>query len=453
MKRILLLTLLALLVSATGTFARNVDLVTLPPREGVQLTIYNNEDLTLVRETRNVTFKKGINRLQFSWANTLIDPTSVFLRPLAQDTQIEVMDTTFPSDRPQVLIWNVQSAFEGQVPVEVTYFTSGISWKADYVMITDPGETTMNIDGFVSVQNHSGEEYEGAEVRLVVGVVNLVEKIAQLAQVTKETSPSVAEPVKMRAQAMRAALDEAECKDQMAAPCGAMAGETEAPKIVKEGLSEYFIFTVGGRQNVKEGWSQRMISFRAEDVPFEVLYRYRAHQYGDRPVRFFLLANDTEHKMGESPLPNGLIQVFRRNQLDGLAYYTTQETKYIPIREKIELNVGTDDQLVYKRMIHDAERRDFLFDDNPPVVVGWDELQTWKEEVRNYRDKPVTIEFRHLLSGDVEFEMEEGPPSLYDFQTVEYKLVFPAHKTLSWNSTGLFHLGRKQKQNSIRLVK
>ncbi|HNW34905.1 MAG TPA: hypothetical protein PKM25_08240, partial [Candidatus Ozemobacteraceae bacterium] len=185
MKRILLLTLLALLVSATGTFARNVDLVTLPPREGVQLTIYNNEDLTLVRETRNVTFKKGINRLQFSWANTLIDPTSVFLRPLAQDTQIEVMDTTFPSDRPQVLIWNVQSAFEGQVPVEVTYFTSGISWKADYVMITDPGETTMNIDGFVSVQNHSGEEYEGAEVRLVVGVVNLVEKIAQLAQVTK----------------------------------------------------------------------------------------------------------------------------------------------------------------------------------------------------------------------------------------------------------------------------
>ena len=41
----------------------------------VQLTIYNSEDLTLVRETRTVTFKKGVNPLQFSWANTLIDPT------------------------------------------------------------------------------------------------------------------------------------------------------------------------------------------------------------------------------------------------------------------------------------------------------------------------------------------------------------------------------------------
>ncbi len=48
-----------------------------PSATTVQLTIYNSEDLTLVRETRTVTFKKGVNPLQFSWANTLIDPTSV----------------------------------------------------------------------------------------------------------------------------------------------------------------------------------------------------------------------------------------------------------------------------------------------------------------------------------------------------------------------------------------
>src|SRR5271157_4056472 len=60
--------------------ARNVDLSTVPKRNSVQLTIYNSEDLTLVRETRKVTFKKGQNPLQFSWANTLIDPTSVELK-------------------------------------------------------------------------------------------------------------------------------------------------------------------------------------------------------------------------------------------------------------------------------------------------------------------------------------------------------------------------------------
>jgi len=57
-----------------------IDLVTLPDRDKTQLTIYNSADLTLVREQRTLTLKKGLNRLEFGWENTLIDPTSVQLR-------------------------------------------------------------------------------------------------------------------------------------------------------------------------------------------------------------------------------------------------------------------------------------------------------------------------------------------------------------------------------------
>jgi len=95
-------------------FARNVDLSTVPKRNTVELTIYNSEDLTLVRETRGVTFKKGANPLQFSWANTLIDPTSVQLRFLTSPEKLDVLDTTFPHDKPQMLYWNVQSDFDGE---------------------------------------------------------------------------------------------------------------------------------------------------------------------------------------------------------------------------------------------------------------------------------------------------------------------------------------------------
>ena len=58
------LVLLLLLIASAA--AGNVDLSTVPQRDTVQLTIYNSEDLTLVRETRTVTFKKGVNPLQFS---------------------------------------------------------------------------------------------------------------------------------------------------------------------------------------------------------------------------------------------------------------------------------------------------------------------------------------------------------------------------------------------------
>ena len=97
--------------AASVAQAENVDLSTVPARQGVQLTIYNSEDLTLVRETRKVSFKPGANPLQFSWANTLIDPTSVQLRFLTHPDKLDLLDTTFPHDKPQMLYWNVQATW------------------------------------------------------------------------------------------------------------------------------------------------------------------------------------------------------------------------------------------------------------------------------------------------------------------------------------------------------
>jgi hypothetical protein len=452
--------LVALMLVAGVASARNIDLVTLPPRQTVQLTIYNSEDLTLVRETRSITFKKGVNRLEFSWANTLIDPTSAYFRPLAQEDQIEVLDTTFPLDRPQVLIWNVESKFEGQVAVEVSYFTSGISWSADYVMITDAGETQAALDGYVTVVNNSGEDYEGAQVRLVVGTINLVEKIRQLAQqglVRRDEADLFLKKgvvaTKLKSDVVHGAVVTAEFYNGDFN--GRRPGAAAPPKIVKEGLSEYFIFTVEGQQTIKNQWSQRMVSFRSRDVPFEVLYRYRPHQYGPAPVRFFILANDAEHKMGESPLPDGIIRVFRENGRDGLSFYTAQSTKYIPIKEKIELNVGKDDQIVYERVVLDLGRQNFIYDETvqpTPPVVGWDETRKWQEEIRNYRAKPIKMEIRHVLSGDVQFGMEGAAVKLYDFHTPEYVLTLAAGQKQKWLSEGTFHLGRSQKQDRVRMA-
>ena len=122
---------LALLL-ATSSPAR-INVVTLPGRDTVQLTIYNSVDLTLVKETRVLTFRQGLNRLEFSWANTLIDPTSVEFRALTHADEVDVLDVSFPPRVSNTLEWRIQSEFAGEVPVEIRYFTSGISWSADYV--------------------------------------------------------------------------------------------------------------------------------------------------------------------------------------------------------------------------------------------------------------------------------------------------------------------------------
>src|SRR5216117_993027 len=174
-------TFLCFLLLAPCAFAR-INVVTLPGRDTVQLTIYNSADLTMVKETRFLTFRKGLNKLEFSWANTLIDPTSVEFRALTHADQVDVLDVSFPPRVTNTLEWRINSEFAGEVEVEIRYFTSGISWSADYAAEANKAEKLMGLAGYVRVNNNSGEDYENAQIRLVVGVIRLVEDIANLAK-------------------------------------------------------------------------------------------------------------------------------------------------------------------------------------------------------------------------------------------------------------------------------
>ncbi len=180
MKRIIF-TLLIIVVMA-GVGQAKVDLVTLPSRDTVQLTIYNSADMTLVRESRALTLKDGENKLQFSWANTLIDPTSLEMLPKANADKIDIADLTYPPRVRNLGLWNIKSGISGKVPVEITYLTSGLSWRAFYMGTLTEDEDTMRLQGYVRVTNNSGEDYENARTRLIVGKVHILDQIAELAR-------------------------------------------------------------------------------------------------------------------------------------------------------------------------------------------------------------------------------------------------------------------------------
>ena len=438
-----------LLATVAAAPAKNVDLVTLPQRQSVQLTIYNSEDITLVKETRYLTFKKGANKLQFSWAGTLIDPTSIELRPLEHADKIEVADTIFPGQKPQHLIWNIDSEYEGQAKVEVSYFTSGLTWTMDYVATCDPGETAMKFRGFVRVFNSSGEEYENAEIRLIVGTINLVEKIADLARrrgiPTPKPSGAPAPPKGVYEDLKRHATREAFGRAD-----GRASGGGGAPReIVKEGLSEYFLFSVAGTETVANGWSKRMRAVKADGVKFDIVYRMRTYQYGPRPVRFFIWRNDEEHKLGDSPLPNGLVRVFRDNGADGLSYLGEKLLRYVPIKAEIEVNLGPDDLVVYETRRTQVERFNFQFNVHNQVT-GWDEKQQWIHTIRNYREKPIAFELRLQIGGDVEYT-SEVKTTLFDYRTTETKLPVAARSKREYPCTVLIHQGSNAKQQRIKL--
>jgi len=457
----------AVLLAAFAVRAENVDLSTVPTRNTVQLTIYNSEDLTLVRETRKVSFKPGANPLQFSWANTLIDPTSVELRFLTHRDKLTLLDSTFPHAKPQMVYWNVQSELDGEAMIEITYFTSGISWSADYLCIANPVETEMGLEGFVRVFNNSGEEYEDAQVRLVVGRINLVQKIAELARITPQQVAQLEEGErgKFKKDALKMAIARA---PMPAAPGEGDGSQAAEPKqVAKEGLSEYFIYTIEGTETIRNGWSKRMRSLEAAKVPFKIQYRYRPAEYGDQLVRMYLLTNDKDSKLGTTPLPDGMVRVFRQNGRDGLSFLVAQPVKYIPIGDKIELNLGPDPEVIFELIklrtwrdtvwmqLHGADV--FRRVDQPGVeievnssVVGWDDHTVFSQRVRNYTKRAIDLEVRRTFPGHIIFR-SELPAKNHDYQTVQYTATVKSAEKVDLLYEIIQHQGWLSKQQNVTI--
>jgi hypothetical protein len=380
------------LVLAPAAHGR-INLVTLPGRDSVQLTIYNSADLTLVKETRVLTFKKGLNRLEFSWANTLIDPTSVEFRALTHSDEVEVLDASFPPRVVNTLEWRIQSEFAGEVTVEIRYFTSGISWSADYVAEAEKPEKAMALAGFVRINNRSGEDYENAQVRLVVGVIRLVDEIVKLAQAGKPGGvppPAAPPPTAAPARAMKA----------LAGAVAMAEGKAQAAEIVKEELSEYFLYTVEGRDTIPNGWSKRLPSFAAPGVPITSYYKFEKERWGDQIIRYYRFTNSVASKLGKEPLPDGAVKAFRRISDDILLDFVgSTSVKYIPVNETVELELGNDREVLVKPTLMNWVKTDLAFDNNGNVK-GWTLKEIWEFEVQNSKDIDVVLDIRRNFGGD-----------------------------------------------------
>jgi len=423
-----------LLVALAGNTPAAVDLVTVPTREGTQLTIYNSEDITMVREHRLLTVKPGINRIQFSWANTLIDPTSIDFRILDQQDKVDLIDTTFPSGRNDALQWNVKSQVAGKIPVEIRYFTSGITWTADYVGIANQEETKLNLTGYVRVFNNSGELYDNAQTRLVVGTINLVEKIAELASRPAPGMPGYAlrDMAPQTRERVREEFGRSLAKGEAAAEAKPAPPE-EPKKVVKEGLSEYFLFTIEGREEIKDKEPKRLVSMKVAEVPLECLYKLTDRDGGQFFTKFYRFKNikllDDQGKeknlpamenLGLSPLPDGMVRLFSEYQTKDLAYVGATATKYVPIGDRVEVNVGRDSDLTIIRRLKDQQISNIVarqykrrLDDQFVLyydLVDYNETFLFEEEIVSGKPVPVKAELERRFEANVVLWSEDAPP-------------------------------------------
>ncbi len=385
-------------------------------------------DLTLVRERRNLTVKKGWNWLQFMWANTLIDPTSLSLEPLKQADKIDIQQLVFPARLRELGRWLIRSEVSGQVPFEITYFTSGLSWRAFYIGTLAKDEKMMQLQGYVRVTNKSGEDYENAQTRLIVGKVHILDQIANLA---KRKYPYDMPGIRAEVSTLLGDINGnglARIRGQYFLGYGGYggggyggfggAGMLRPKEIRKEGLSEYFLYTIEGTETIPNKWGKRLLSFDVEDIEVKSLYKYDEERWGPQTIRFVSFANDEEHNLGETPIPNGTVKIYSQADSQGhLSYVGGTSVKYIPVNEEVELNLGPARLVSVEPKLMDFKTDNYVFD-KKNNIAGWDEIRSWKIKITNTRELPIEIEITRgfgtaywtlqLDDGDITYEKHDA---------------------------------------------
>jgi hypothetical protein len=412
-----------------GVAQGKVDLVTLPPRDAVQLTIYNSADMTLVRENRALTLKQGENALQFSWENTLIDPTSLEMLAKGRPDAISIDELVYPPRVKNLGLWNVRSEASGKVPVEISYLTSGLSWRAFYMGTMSPDEKVMRLQGYVRVTNDSGEDYENAQVRLIVGQVHILDQIADLARREYPYGrPEERVYAVFFGKAAKRELKRTEERLAEIAPAATPAAPAEPKQVIKEGLSEYFLYTIEGTETIPNGWSKRLLSFEADAVPVVNLYKYEQERYGPEVVRFLSFKNDKEHKLGQTPIPGGMLRVYRTaDEQAHLSYVGQSEFKYIPVDEDVELNLGAVWDIVVEPTLMEVRTDNYRFGRNRDIA-GWDDIRTFEVKVKNTREIPVKVEIRRNFETSYWTIQRTGQIDEFekvDVDTVKFSLLLP----------------------------
>src|SRR5208337_2112430 len=181
---------------------------------------------------------------------------------------------------------------------------------------------------------------------------------------------------------------------------------------------------IEGREDIKNQEPKRLIALKAGEVPLECLYKLTDRDGGQQFTKFYRFKNikllDEKGKekhlsamenLGLSPLPNGMVRLFSEYKNKDLAYVGGTETKYVPIGDRVEVNVGPDKDITIHRRLKDQQTSNVVARqykrrlDNDFVLyhdlVDFDETFYFEEELVSGKPVDAKVELERKFDANV----------------------------------------------------
>lgn len=277
--------------------------------------------------------------------------------------------------------------------VEVTYLTSNLSWRADYVVSLDATDTRADVNGWVTLENTSGATFIGAELKLVAGDVQRV------------TPPP---PMVEAAQAMDAPV---------MAPAPA--------SFRQEGLFEYHLYTLQRPTDLLDKEQKQVSLLEAQGVSTKkrLLLRGQPHWYFSRygnvlekqkVSAYLLIENAEKNKLG-MPFPKGTVRVYKADKAGAQQFVGEDAIDHTPRDEKLEIKLGEAFDVI-------ADQKQTAF-----TVLGKCSNETdWELTLKNHKDNAETVDVEEPVNGDYTVVQSSHPSARKDAKTFTFSIAVPA---------------------------
>jgi hypothetical protein len=125
--------------------------------------------------------------------------------------------------------------------------------------------------------------------------------------------------------------------------------------------------------------------------------------------------------LGLSPLPDGMVRLYSEYANKDLAYVGGTSTKYVPIGDRVEVNVGRDSDITIIRRLKDQQITNVAsrqykrrIDDEFVMyydLIDYDETFYYEEAIVSGKPVDVKVELERRFDANVVLWAEDAPPA------------------------------------------
>ncbi|MDP3609201.1 MAG: DUF4139 domain-containing protein [Methylophilus sp.] len=462
-----------LVIGSVATHAKPEDITellsTAQEQQSLAITIYN-DNLALVKDTRNIKLNKGIQSVALRDVSAQIRPETALFKSISALGSISVLEQNFDFDllSPEKLLEkyvgktvsllksNPVTGVESSEQATVLSANNGVVLKIGDRIETGPFGNHANsriiFDNFpanlrdrptlTNLVSNTGDQQQTVELSYLTGGLSWkADYVAELnakedsidlsGWVTlSNTSGTAYQNAKLQLVAGNVNRVYEQLRPMVKSMRSDMSMAESAMPMQEESLLEYHLYTLNRTTTIKDNQTKQVALLNAQHIPArkELVLKgadyYYQGQYGEigtkLKVGVFVEFDNTERAQLGTPLPKGILRMYKKDQAGNAQFVGEDRIDHTAKNETVRLKLGDAFDVTA-----DKKQTEFKILPKPSKAINAYE-SAYEITLKNAKKEKVTVTVQEPISGDWKITHENIRHRKLNSQLAIWQVDIPA---------------------------